>query len=104
MYYTDETTAALDGESLAPIDLEWTRQEFAGLPSGIEVYKTTSDLNGRKFQAWYAVADCSGEEVELRVQDPGNPNGVTVDGQFTDDCYVLSTAVCSTSRRMSTTV
>lgn len=89
VYYTDETTAALDGESLAPIDLEWTRQEFAGLPAGIEVYKTTSDLNGRKFQAWYAVADCSGEEVELRVQDPGNPNGVTVDGQFTDDCYVL---------------
>jgi len=89
VFYTDETAAALDGSSLAPVTMEWTKQEFAELPAGVEVYKTTSDLNGRKFQAWYAIADCSGDEIELRVQDPGNPAGVTVDDQFTDDCCVL---------------
>lgn len=88
VYYTDQTAASLDGESLAPIALDWTKQDYAGLPDGIEVYKTTSDLNGRKFQAWYAVADCTGE-VELRVQDPHTESGATVDDQFTDDCYVL---------------
>lgn len=89
VYYTDETTAALEGESLAPLALEWTRQQVDGLPDEIELYKTNSDLNGRKFQAWYAVADCSGEGVELRIQDPGTASGATVDQQFTDDCYVL---------------
>ena len=89
VWYSRETTAALDGESLAPIALEWVKQNFAGLPEGIEVYKTTSDLNGRKFQAWYAIADCSGDGIELRVQNPHRSSGVTVDNQFTDDCYVL---------------
>ena len=89
VWYSEDTAAALDGESLAPIALEWTKQNFAGLPEGIEVYKTTSDLNGRKFQAWYAIADCSGDGIELRVQNPRRSSGVTVDGQFTDDCYVL---------------
>lgn len=89
VWYTDETTAALDGGSLAPIELEWTRQEYAGLPAGVEVYKTTSALDGRAFQAWYAIADCSGEEVELRVLDPRETAGRTVDEQFTEDCFVL---------------
>lgn len=89
VYYSSETSAALDGESLAPIELEWTRQQVAGLPDGVELYKTVSDLNGRKFQAWYAIADCSGEDVELRILDPGTSSGATVDEQFTDDCYVL---------------
>lgn len=89
VWYTSETTAALAGESLAPIPLEWTRQEFEGLPEGIEVYRTTSELNGRSFQAWYAIADCMGDEIELRVQDPHETAGRTVDEQFTEDCYVL---------------
>lgn len=89
IYYSEETAAALTGESLAPIELAWTRQQVAGLPDGIELYKTNSDLNGRKFQAWYAIADCSGEGIELRIQDPGTSSGATVDQQFTDDCYVL---------------
>ncbi len=89
VWYSRETTAALEGESLAPIALEWVKTNYAGLPDGIEVYKTTSDLNGRKFQAWYAIADCSGGAIELRVQNPRQSAGVTVDNQFTDDCYVL---------------
>ncbi|MCM1150997.1 MAG: phosphodiester glycosidase family protein [Alistipes sp.] len=88
VYYGEETSAALDGEPLAPLALEWERQQIAGLPDGIEIYKTLSDLNGRKFQAWYAIADCSGEEIELRVQIPESGYG-TVDAQAGEDCYVL---------------
>ncbi len=39
----------------------------AGLPSEIRVYSTTSTLNGRAFHAWYAIADLSTGNIELKA-------------------------------------
>jgi len=86
-FYTEEqTTVRLSVAEIEPIALEWTRHRAEGLPDGIEVYKTTSKLNGRDFSAWYAVADCTGE-IELRVQMPEGVKRLAE--QCGDDCYVL---------------
>lgn len=73
-------------ENQTPIHLSWQRVATNGIPSAIEVYETTSPLNGRPFHAWYAVADCTGE-VEFRVQNPSAK--ATIDAQAGEDCYVL---------------
>lgn len=46
----------------------WEKQDYAGLADGIEIYKTTSQLNGRNFNAWYAVADLWYCMMEKSVQ------------------------------------
>ena len=73
-------------ENQTPIHLSWQRVATNGIPSAIEVYETTSPLNGRPFHAWYAVADCTGE-VEFRVQNPSAK--ATIDAQAGEECYVL---------------
>lgn len=47
------------------IVLDWESVQYEGLASEIKVYKTTSQLNGRNFNAWYAIADPA--EVEFKV-------------------------------------
>ena len=49
-----------------PYNLTWTPVSVAGLPVEISVYKTTSSLNGRAFVAYYAIADMSTGNIELR--------------------------------------
>lgn len=84
--YSEQTTVQLSIPEVTPITLNWKRHSAEGLPDGIEVYKTTSELNGRKFSAWYAIADCSGD-IELRVQMPESVKRLAE--QRGDDCYVL---------------
>jgi hypothetical protein len=87
-YYSDSKEVTL-GDAPAAITLEWTKLSFSSLPSDIEVYETTSNLNGDKFHAWYAIADVSGD-VELRVNVPSST--ATIDDQassFNGDCYVM---------------
>lgn len=69
------------------ISLEWTEE---AAPAGIRIYKTTSPLNGRSFNAWYAVADCTGD-VRLRVLFPGDQTLKTLDeqAQAQDKCLLL---------------
>ena len=83
-YYSGAVNARL-GAAPAPIKLDWKKEAFSGLPDGVEVYKTTSRLEGNAFQAWYAVADPS--KVDFKVNVPSSAQ--TVDDQFTDDCLVL---------------
>ena len=85
--YSQEVSAKLGSPALDPIELEWTRLSETTLPAGIEVYKTTSQLDGHEFQAWYAIADCT-NDIELRMQKPDG-NAQRLADQFTDDCYVL---------------
>ena len=72
------------------ISFNWTRVEGLDLPAAVQVYKTEDPLNGRPFNAWYAIADCT-RDVEFRVLFPGNGNPRTVDAQALDagDCLVL---------------
>ncbi len=72
------------------ISLNWNKQEYADLPDAVSVYKTTSQLNGRNFNAWYAVADP--KEVDFRVQYPetvGSKKTVKAQAEAAGDCYVL---------------
>ena len=73
-----------------PIELTWTKQTYSDLPSSVEVYKTTSTMNGRNFNAWYAIADP--KEVDFRVMYPetvGTKKTVASQAASVDDCYVL---------------
>lgn len=50
-----------------PIQLEWKRLTKGVLPEAIQLYETTSPVNGRNFHAWYAVADLSAVDVKVNV-------------------------------------
>lgn len=47
--YSQEVSAQLSGSTLASIELEWVRRSETALPTGIEVYETTSQLDGHEF-------------------------------------------------------
>lgn len=88
-YYSTEKTAKLDTESQA-IQLTWNKLSKATLPSEIELYETTTPLNGSNFHAWYAIGDLSSGNIEVRVNIPASP--ATIDTQassFNGDCYLL---------------
>ena len=86
-YYSDARSFTL-GEAPAPIVLDWSPVTVSGLPAGISVYKTTSQLNGRNFNAWYAAADCTGD-VEFRVLNPSSTATIESQAEAAGDCYVL---------------
>ena len=72
------------------ITLEWTKVATPDIPSSIEVYSTTSKLNGHNFEAWYAIADVKSSDVEFRVNVPASAQ--TIDAQaasFNGDCYIM---------------
>lgn len=65
-YYT-EVTAALAAEPVA-LEAEWTDiSSQYSMPSSIKLYKTTTNVTGRTVNAWYAVADMSAGDLELRT-------------------------------------
>lgn len=88
VYYSEVAKCSL-GKELAPIELEWKKEEFAGLPSSVEVYKYSGLMNGRKCNAWYAVADLSKGDVEFRTTVPSS--AITIDEQFESSgkCLVM---------------
>ena len=89
VYYSAASTASMTEEYPA-ITLQWNKLTDTGLPASIEVYETTSKLNGSAFHAWYAIADLSKGDVELRVSVPSGAK--TIDEQaaaFNGDCYVM---------------
>ena len=72
------------------IQLTWNKLTKSTLPAEIELYETTSNLNGSNFHAWYAIGDLSTGKVEVRVHIPSSP--ATIDTQsasFNGDCYLL---------------
>jgi len=88
-YYSSEYTAAL-GTEPSSIQLTWNKLTKSTLPSEIELYETTSTLNGKAFHAWYAIGDLSSGNVEVRVNIPASI--ATIDDQaasFNGDCYLL---------------
>lgn len=92
VYYSNDVKGAL-GEEPKPITFNWTKVDLPTLPSDIEVFETKDKLNGRNFNAWYAVADISKGNVEFRVCVPDKLT--TVDKQYSDnqpDCLLLVNA------------
>ena len=87
--YSDPQTIQLGAQPSA-INLTWTKETYSSLPSSVEVYKTTSTMNGRAFNAWYAIADP--KEVDFRVMYPetvGSTKTVATQATNAGDCYVL---------------
>lgn len=66
-YYSEPQAVRLEAQPETP-SFTWEKQDYAGLADGIEIYKTTSQLNGRNFNAWYAVADPS--KIDFKVLYP----------------------------------
>ena len=88
-YYSNQMHASLQDEYL-PIHLDWTPMNISGLHQDIKAYTTTSTLSGRKFQAWYAVADLSKGNLKIKANHPSNAQ--TVQSQAADfgsDCQIL---------------
>ena len=87
--YSEPQTVKLEAQPAA-VELKWEKQTYAGLPADVEVYKTTSKLNDRNFNAWYAVADPS--KVDFRVLYPetvGAKKTVASQAEAAGDCLAL---------------
>lgn len=78
-----------DPNPIEAIRFHWTEVSDLGLPAEVKVYKTEDPLNGRAFNAWYAVADPT--EVDVRVLFPGKGVTRTLDAQAeaAENCLVL---------------
>lgn len=86
--YSESQTVKLEAQPAAA-DLSWEKQTY-DKAEGVEIYKTSSQLNGRSFNAWYAVADPS--KVDFRVMYPeevGAKQSVPAQAEAADDCLVL---------------
>lgn len=79
--------APLEETALTPLTFSWTEVTGLSLPSSVKIYKTTDNLNGRAFNAWYAIAGT--DDVDFRVLF--NQKKATIDKQAADagDCLVL---------------
>lgn len=88
-YYSTESTIKLENEVPA-ITLTWNKLSKSILPSEVELYETTTSLNGRNFHAWYAIGNLSSGKIEVRVNVPDK--ATTIDDQlasFNGDCYLM---------------
>ncbi|NDP22719.1 MAG: hypothetical protein GZ091_16815 [Paludibacter sp.] len=66
--YSSEIQGKLDAQP-APLALVWNPMatQNAALPTEIKMYTTNTTLNNRAFQAWYAIADVSTGNIELKA-------------------------------------
>lgn len=66
--YSNEVSGTLSALP-QPINLTWTLMPTinASLPAEVKVYETSSSLNGRNFKAYYAIADMSTGNIELKA-------------------------------------
>ena len=86
--YSEPQTVKLEAQPETP-QLAWEKQTYEGV-EGVEIYKTTSQLNGRNFNAWYAVADPS--KVDFRVMYPEavkSKKTVQAQAEAAGDCLAL---------------
>ncbi len=87
--YSNEVEIKLENEPEA-ISFNWTAVKFDNMPEDIEVYKTEDKLNGRPFNAWYAIADVTKGNVEFRMEFSATAK--TLEKFYTDENYVMTNA------------
>lgn len=88
VYYSDEVRGAL-GEEPQPLTFNWTPVASPALPGSVKVYTTSDPLNGHAFNAWYAVADLSENEVEVKVNIPSALQTIDQQAAANPKCCVL---------------
>ena len=64
--YSSVQNGALTAEPSA-LTPDWTEITTYSLPSSLKLYKTTTTVTGRTVNAWYAIADMSKGDLELRT-------------------------------------
>lgn len=87
--YSEPQAVSLQAQPEVP-QLAWEKQSYDGVPADVEIYKTTSQLNGRNFNAWYAVADPS--KVDFKVLYPetvGSKKSIAAQAEAADGCIAL---------------
>lgn len=87
--YSEPQAVSLEAQPEIP-ELAWEKQSYEGVPADVDIYKTTSQLNGRNFNAWYAVADPS--KVDFKVLYPetvGSKKSVAAQAEAADGCIAL---------------
>ena len=88
-HYSEPQTVSLEAQPQTPV-LAWEKLSFEDLPSDVEIYRTTSQMDGRNFNAWYAVANPS--KVDFRVLYPeavGSKKTVATQAEAAGDCLAL---------------
>ena len=88
--YSEPQAVKLEAQPAA-VELKWEKQAYAEA-EGVEIYKTTSQLNGRNLNAWYAIADPSKVDFKVLNTPTGKANTKTVSYQAENadgDCLVL---------------
>lgn len=88
--YSEPQEVKLEAQPAA-VELSWEKQTYTSA-EGVEIYKTTSQLNGRNFNAWYAIADPSKVDFRVLNTPTGKANTKTVSYQAENadgDCLVL---------------
>ena len=88
--YSEPQSVKLEAQPAA-VNLDWVKQDYEGTES-VEIYKTTSQLDGRNFNAWYAVADPSKVDFRVLNTPTGKANLKTVAYQAENaegECLVL---------------
>lgn len=91
VYYSEEGRASL-GQEPEPVTLNWTRISIDELPSSVAVYYTEDKLGGDPFKAWYAIADLSQGDVELKVLMPESLQTIDEQAGNASGCCVLTNA------------
>lgn len=89
--YSEPVKIKLTKEPKA-ISLDWKKITKYNLPAGLELFETTSTLNGRNFHGWYAIADVQKSDVEFRFKILPNNVKKNIEDQFDDDCYIMTNA------------
>lgn len=64
--YSEPVEVSVDAqpEALLP---DWEELTSYGLPSEVQLYSTETEVTGRRINAWYAVADMSSGNIELKT-------------------------------------
>jgi exopolysaccharide biosynthesis protein len=86
-HYSETQTIRLEAQ---PAITEFVCEQQDCSQEGVEVFKTTSQLNGRNFNAWYAIADP--KQVDFKVLYPetvGSKKTVSAQAEAAGDCLVL---------------
>ena len=95
-YYSEPQAVKLEAQPDVP-SFVWEKQTYEEA-EGVEIYKTTSQLNGRNFNAWYAIADPT--KVDFKVLDPGGvgvKKTIQAQAEASEGCLVLINGAVSGS-------
>lgn len=85
--YVSEPSKVVLPEQPAAIKLDWKEVTPDGLKGKVEVYSTTSTLNGRPFNAWYAVGNP--EKSRIKRNDPSTNTSLTEQAKQLSKALVL---------------